>query len=233
MAYFPEIVSEAFHRLVTGDANTYGAMSVTLKVSAAATAAAAVLAIPAGLWIGISEFRGKAGLRLLLHTLLAMPTVLVGLLVYLLLARRGPLGGFNLLFTPTAMVLGEILLALPLLIAFTESAVSAVPREIHETAVSLGAGRWQAAWAVLEEARFGVFAAVIAGFGRVISEVGAALMLGGNIRDYTRSMTTSIALETSQGNFGLGLALGLVLMLMAFGANLIFHYFQERGRSRS
>ncbi|MBI2194960.1 MAG: ABC transporter permease [Planctomycetes bacterium] len=224
MSTWAGVTNEAFQLLVNGDTDTYRAMVVTLQVSGAATAAAALLGVPLGLVIGVSRFRGRSAVQIVLNTSLSVPTVVIGLLVYLALARRGPLGSLGLLFTPTAMVVGEVLLALPILVAFTVSAVSAVPREVRETAESLGAGWWQASLAVLDEARFGVLAAVVAAFGRVISEVGAALMLGGNIRGVTRTMTTAIATETSQGKFGLALALGLVLMLMAFGANLLFHY---------
>lgn len=226
-----EIAHEAVKLIVSGDAQTYQAIATSLSVSIFATLIASLIGLPIGLVIGIAEFRGKSIVILFLNTLLSMPTVVVGLSVYIMLCGRGPLGGYSLLFTKTAIVIGEVLLILPLVVAFSAAAVNGVPREIRDAAFSLGASWWQMARTVLEEARFAVLAAVIAGFGRAVSEVGAALMLGGNIAGYTRTMTTAIALETSKGEFALGLALGVILLALAFSVNLLFHYFQQRGRA--
>lgn len=232
MSELTEMVSEALRLISGGDADTYSAIWTSMKVSVLATAIATALALPAGLVVGLCEFRGKRMVNLLLNTTLSMPTVVIGLFVFLLLSRKGPFGSLDLLFSSWAMVIGEILLALPLLTAFMAAAAASVPKEVQETALALGASWWQSAWLVVEEARFAMVAAVVAGFGRVIAEIGAALMLGGNIRGVTRTMTTAIQFETSRGNFALALALGLILMLVAFAANLVFHHFQQRSKAR-
>jgi len=222
---------EAWHLLTSGDPDTWSAIFTSLHVSLFATGFGALIGVPVGLAIGSRSFRGKSVLTVILHTLLSVPTVVVGLVLYLMFTRSGLLGGFDLLFTPTLMVIAETLLILPMIIVFTATSVSPLAAEVLETATSLGAGRWRAGWTLLDEARLGVLAAIVAGFGRAISEVGAALMLGGNIRGHTRTMTTSIALEASQGEFGLGLALALILMLIAFSINLIFYSLQQRTRT--
>jgi tungstate transport system permease protein len=188
-----------------------------------------LLGVPIGVVVGASRFPGRRAAIVLLNTLMAVPTVLIGLLGYALLCHRGPLGGAGMLFTPSALVFGQVLLATPVLAAFTVAGVSGCDPRLLETARSLGAGRLQSAWLLVREARFAVMAAVVAGFGRVISEVGAATILGGNIKGYTRTVTTAITLEVSKGEFGLAVALGVVLMCVALSMNLIFQYLQGRG----
>jgi tungstate transport system permease protein len=156
--------------------------------------------------------------------------VLIGLFVFSLISRQGPLGFLGLLFTPSAMIIGQFILAIPIIIALTISAVQGVDARVRPTALTLGANHFQTILTVLTEARFALMAAIIAGFGRVIGEVGSALMLGGNIRNYTRTITTAIALETSKGEFGFAIALGIILMVVAFSVNILFRYFQQRGR---
>ncbi|HEY7745535.1 MAG TPA: ABC transporter permease, partial [Desulfuromonadales bacterium] len=160
--------------------------------------------------------------------LMALPTVVVGLVLYGFLSRQGPLGVWGFLFTPVAMIIGQIVLSVPIVANYTVAAVAGADPRIMNTALTLGAGRLRAAWQLLLEVRFGVMAAVVAGFGRVIAEVGVAMMLGGNIRGYTRTMTTAIALETSKGEFAFGLALGLVLMTVALFVNLFLNLLQQR-----
>ena len=230
MSSLMEIIIDAARLIGSGEVDTLRAILTSLYVSLFATCLASLIGIPLGLTIGARSFRGKSGVYLVLNTLLSMPTVVVGLFLYLLFSRQGPLGPIDLLFTPSLMIIGETILILPMVIAFTATAVNNLPPGVRETAASLGAGRWHFAWTLLDEARFGVLAAVIAGFGRAISEVGAALMLGGNIRGHTRTMTTTIALETSKGEFGLGLALALILLTIAFAVNLLFYSFQQRAR---
>ncbi|MBC8422685.1 ABC transporter permease [bacterium] len=196
-------------------------MGVSLRVSLLATALATLVSVPAGFALAVSSFRGKRVLVTIVTTLMALPTVVVGLLVYILLSRSGPLGFFGLLYTPTAMVVGQFILALPIITAFTYVAVSSVDKRVRKTAETLGAGPFQASWMVLTEGRLGIVAAIVAGFGRVITEVGSALMVGGNIRGYTRTMTTTITLETAKGNFELGLTLGLILLVVALSINMI------------
>ena len=164
----------------------------------------------------------------LLNTLMALPTVVVGLLLFGLLSRQGPLGDWGLLFTPVAMILGQMVLATPIVANYVHAAVVGADARILPTLRSLGASPWQAARQLLREVRFGIMAAVIAGFGRVIAEVGVAMMLGGNIRGTTRTMTTTIALETSKGEFVFGLSLGLILMTVALLVNLGLQFLQQR-----
>ena len=149
-------------------------------------------------------------------------------MVYSLISRRGPLGVFGLLYTPSAMIIGQFILAVPIITALTHSAVQGIDKRVKNTALTLGATEVQSAWMVIKEARYAVLAAVITGFGRVIAEVGAAMMLGGNIKGSTRVMTTAIALETAKGEFGFAIALGIILLFVAFSINILLHYFQSK-----
>ncbi len=203
------------------------AVRTSLVVATGATAFAALVGIPAGVLVGLSEFRLKRVVVTLLNTLMAVPTVVVGLLVYGFLSRQGPLGALGLLFTPTAIAIGGVLLASPIVANYALAAVRGADARILPTALTLGAGRVRAVATLIGEIRFGILAAVIAGFGRVVSEVGVAMMLGGNIRGYTRTMTTAIALETSKGEFAFGMALGIVLMTVALCVNLLLTALQR------
>lgn len=203
-------------------------MGVSLRVSIAATALATFLSVPLGFFIAVRSFRGKRTLVAVINTLMAMPTVVVGLLVYILLSRSGLFGFLGILYTPTAMVIGQFVLALPIITALTYAATSSVDERVRKTAESLGASPSQSAWMVLREARLGIIAAMIAGFGRVIAEVGSAIMVGGNIKGYTRTMTTAIALETAKGNFALGITLGVILLVVALSINLLVDAFLGR-----
>ena len=204
------------------------AVRTSLSVSAGATVFAALFGIPVGLAVGLTDSRLKGFAVTALNTLMAVPTVVVGLLVYGFLSRQGPLGALGLLFTPTAIVIGGTLLASPIVANYTLASVQGADPRILPTARTLGAGRFRAAATLVAEIRFGVFAAVIAGFGRVVAEVGVAMMLGGNIRGYTRTMTTAIALETSKGEFSFGMALGIVLITVALIVNLFLSLLQRR-----
>lgn len=226
MDYILEGLKEAEQLIFWGDPEVWGIVFLSLRVSAMALTLATALGVPSGFLIATRQFRGKRGLVTVLNTLMALPTVVVGLTVYAFLSRRGPLGPLGLLYTPEAMVIGQFLLALPIVTALVLAAIQGVDRRVRPTALTLGASQLQAAWAVLSEARFAVLAAIAAGFGRVIAEVGAAMILGGNIRGFTRTMTTAIALETGKGEFGLAMALGIILLAVAFSINLLFHYLQ-------
>ncbi|MEW5911736.1 MAG: ABC transporter permease [Thermodesulfobacteriota bacterium] len=230
MDFFVGGVARGLHLLVGFDPEVYAIAWLSLRVSLAAVALAALAAVPLGLLIGQNEFPGKRLLVVVFNTLLALPTVVVGLVVYGLLSHRGPLGGLELLYTPSAMVLAQAVLAFPLITALVLAAVTTLDSRVAPTALTLGATRFQAAWAVLSEARFAVLAALAAGFGRVITEVGAAIMVGGNIRHYTRTFTTAIALETSKGDFAQGMALGIFLLVLALAVNLAIHHLQMRWR---
>jgi len=200
----------------------------SLAISLSSAFLAAIICIPLGGLIEFRSFSGKRALINLIQTLYSLPTVTVGLLVFLLLSRSGPLGGLNLLFTPAGMVLGQTILITPILIGLTYSALTAISPQIKDTARSLGASEMQIIVAVLREARPAVLAAVLLGFGRALSEVGVAMMIGGNIRGYTRVLTTSIALETSMGNLELSMALGIILISISLGINLVLNRFQGR-----
>ncbi len=204
------------------------ALMVSLKVSSTATLLCALVGIPLGALIALRSFAGKGFVLTVLQMLLAVPTVVVGLLVYTFIARGTPLGGLRLLFTPAAIVIGQFILALPIMITFCHSAVAGLEQSARETAVTLGARGPMLVWTLLAEARFGVFAAVAACFGRLIGEVGISMMLGGNISGFTRTMTTTMALETSKGEFALGIRLGIVLLSIALGVNALLRFLQGK-----
>lgn len=185
-----------------------------------------MLGVPAGAVLGLTRFRGKRLAVVFTYTGMAFPPVVVGLFVYLMLSRTGPLGGLNLplipaLYTPGAMIVAQTIIAFPLIAGFTMAAVASVDPALRLQVRALGASRWQTTWATLEEARGGVLAAIVAGFGGIISEVGAVMLVGGNIEGRTRVLTTAIVLETNKGNFELAMALGLILLAIAFLANFV------------
>ena len=230
MEYIIEGLAKALQLIFSLDGEIYAIVGRSVRFALTATLLAAVAGVPLGFVIGSKSFKGKPAIITLLNTLMALPTVVVGLLGYAFLSRRAPLGFLDLIFSPLAVILGEFLLSLPVITNLTVSAVQAVDKRAYLTAQTLGASRWMVAWTVLMEARFALLAAIIAGFGRAVSEVGSAMMLGGNIRHCTRTMTTAIALEVSKGEFGFGLALGFFLLAVAFSINILFHYFQVKGR---
>jgi tungstate transport system permease protein len=209
----------AFGLLFSGDPVLWRIIWVSLKTSIVGLLIAAPIAVLIGYMIATREFTGRRIVIWIAQAALSLPTVLIGLLLYLLLSRQGPFGSLQWLFTQSGVILGQILIVLPVLIAFTLSAVQAADPRLAETAIVHGASRWRVMLTVLHEVRFGVMAAVINGFGRVISEVGCAMMVGGNIAGETRTITTAIALETSKGEFAQGIALGIVLVAFALLIN--------------
>jgi len=219
---------QSVYLLISLDREVIGITFLSLKISLIATLLASLIGVPLGFIIGAYQFPGKSAIITFFNTLLSFPTVVVGLFVFAFISRQGPLGFLGLLFTPTAMIIGQFLLAIPIITALTISAVQSIDERVRLTALTLGANRIQTSIAILSETRFALIAAIIAGFSRIIGEVGSAIMLGGNIRNYTRTITTAIALETSKGEFGFAIALGLILMLVSFFVNLIFRYFQKR-----
>jgi tungstate transport system permease protein len=228
LGYWGDSLLTAFELILGFDREVRMAVWTSLYTSSCSIVIAALLGVPIGLWLGLNRFRGRQLLIALLNTLMALPTVVVGLLLFGLLSRQGPLGPLGLLFTPLAMIAGQTVLAAPIVANLVLAAVTGADQRIINTALTLGASRLQAATQLLREIRFGVMAAVIAGFGRVIAEVGVAMMLGGNIRNSTRTMTTAIALETSKGEFAFGLALGIVLLSVALIVNLFLNALQQR-----
>ena len=221
----------AFLLVVSLDTEMVNIVLVSLKVSTTSTVIASLMCVPFGFFVAFESFPGKRMVITCLNTLLALPTVVIGLFVYGFISRRGLLGPLDLLYTQKAMVIGQTILILPIVATFTIAAISRIDERYRKTAMTLGANRWQTAVAVFREARFGIIAAVIAAFGRVISEVGISMMLGGNARGFTRTMTTAMALEYDKGQFTLAVALGIILLGLSFGINLLFHFFQGRTRT--
>ncbi len=228
MRWTLEQLAEALRLLGSLDREVFSAVALSLGVAALSTVLATASGVPLGIAIGLGRFRGKRILTTVLHTLLALPTVLIGLVLYGVLSRRGLLGEWRLLYTPAAIVMGQCVLALPLVTALALAAAEGVDPRVRLTALSLGAGRWRMARTLLSEGRGAFLAAVVAGFGRVFGEVGISMMLGGNIRGYTRTVTTTIALETAKGEVALGIALGLVLMTVALTVNLLFLWLRKK-----
>jgi tungstate transport system permease protein len=200
----------------------------TLAISVSSCSLATLISIPLGSVIHATRFRGKRALISVIQTLFSVPTVVVGLWVFMAFSRAGPLGDFELLFTPVVMVFGQVVLITPLMLGLVISALSGVDKAVSETAISLGASRFQMARLVLREGRYAVLAAIIMGFGRAFSEVGLALMVGGNIKGFTRTLTTAISLETSRGDLELSIALGIILLLIALAINVMLNRLQQR-----
>jgi tungstate transport system permease protein len=201
---------------------------VSMRVSGSSTLLASIVGVPLGFMIAFNTFYGKRMLITSLNTLLALPTVVIGLFVYAFISRRGVFGPFDLLYTPEAIVIGQTILILPVVTTFTIAAISRIDERYRKTAMTLGANSVQTGLIIFREARFGIVAAIIAAFGRVISEVGISMMLGGNAKGFTRTMTTAMALEYDKGEFTLAIALGIILLSLSFGINLLFHFFQGR-----
>jgi len=221
-------LTKAIELIVSLDPEVMEIAGRSLLISVTSSLLASLICLPLGSLIHFHHFPGKRILTNLIQTFFSLPTVAIGLFVFVLFSRAGPLGGLNLLFTPTVMVLGQMILITPILLGLTISAVSGVDKTILDTARSLGASGFQTAMVVLRDARFAVMAAVIMGFGRAISEVGIALMVGGNIKGFTRVITTAISLETSKGDLELSIALGIILIFIALVINIALNRIQQR-----
>lgn len=219
---------KAIELVVSFDPEVMEIAGRSLMISMTSTILASFICIPLGSLIYFNRFPGKRILINLIQTFFSMPTVAIGLFVFVLFSNAGPLGGLNLLFTPIVMVIGQMILITPVLLGLTISAISGIDNTILDTARSLGASGFQVAIIVIKEARFAVIAAVIMGFGRAISEVGIALMVGGNIKGFTRVITTAISLETSKGELELSLALGMILIFIALIVNILLNRLQQR-----
>jgi tungstate transport system permease protein len=202
---------------------------LSLAVSGLATAISLAIGLPLGTWLALVRFRSREFTLSLVNTGMALPPVVVGLFVAMLLWRSGPLGGLSLMYTPQAMVIAEVIIATPVMLGLTVAALGQLDPRLRLQLLGLGASRWQATWWLWREARLPLLAALMAAFGAVISEVGAAMMVGGNIRHETRVLTTSIVLETGKGEFGAAIALGIVLLALAFIVNAVLTRAQHRG----
>ncbi|MBE0591696.1 MAG: ABC transporter permease [Gemmatimonadales bacterium] len=215
--------------ILGGDPDVYEISALSLRVAVTSTLLACVVGVPLGFVVGTTRFWGRRAAITALNTLLAFPTVVVGVLIWGLLTRQGPLGSRGLLYTWWAIVIAEVILAVPIAAALTAAAVQGIDPRVRRTALTLGAGPLRTHLAVAGAARFAILTAVVVSFGRVLAEVGAAMIVGGNIRHYTRTLTTAVALATSQGDFGLAMALGLILLALALTVNVLLQLFQGRG----
>lgn len=219
MADFAGAFLQSLGLIFGGDAELWAIVALSLKVSLTAVAFACLIGMPIGAWIAVGRFRGRRGLIVAVNALMGLPPVVVGLVVYLMLSNSGPLGVLQLLYTPSAMILAQFILVTPIVAALTRQVVETLNDEYADQLRSLGVSRLRSVPALLWDGRFALTTAVLAGFGRAIAEVGAVMIVGGNINHVTRVMTTTIALETSKGNLSLALALGTILILMAFTVN--------------
>ncbi len=219
---------KAFALLFSGDAYTWSAVGATLKVTSISICVSLVTGIPVGFMLGYFDFRGKRSLRTILDTLLALPTVFIGLVVYAFISSRGPLGEYQLLFTLTGIAIGQTILAFPTVAAITASTIENIDDGLKLTLVSLGAGKLDTVFTCLWETRYGILVAGVTAYGRILTEVGISMMVGGNIKWETRTMTTAIALETSRGMFSNGIALGLILLAIAFTVNFSLAFLRKK-----
>jgi len=227
MEYIIEALKGAFNLIITLDPEVRSVVSTSLQLSITSTLIAAVVGTPIGILITKVDFTGKHFLNTMLNTLLSLPTVVLGLLVFSFISRRGIFGEWGMLFTMRGIIIGQVLLILPIIIALVRNAIHDVDEKMYKTAISLGATGTQQFRLLLSEARYGIIGALVTGFGRVIGEVGVSMMLGGNIKGYTRTITTAIAMETNKGRFSFGMALGIILLTISFIINYIIYYFQS------
>jgi tungstate transport system permease protein len=223
---------QAFGLIFSLDPALYEIIWFSLFVSGVSLLFSTILGVPLGAVLALKHFRGRRVVTALLYTGMGFPPVVVGLFVYLVLSRSGPLGELAWLFTPNAIIVAQIIISFPLVAGFTMAAVMGVDPNLRRQLVALGATDWQATLAILGEARVGVVVSIIAGFGAVISEVGAVMLVGGNIAGKTRTLTTAIVLETGKGNFDLAMALGVILLLITFLINLAMIRLQGKDFSR-
>ncbi len=227
MEYYTEALFRALQLIITLDQEVIEVVMTSLKISVTSTFIASIISIPLAIFIARHHFKSRKFLNIILNTLLSLPTVVIGIFVYSLISRRGVLGEFNLLFTPLGIIIGQIILLIPLLTALTRNVIYSLDEKLYKTAKSMGASRSQRFKLTLREARYGIIGVVIAGFGRVLGEIGISMMLGGNIKRVTRTITTAMSLETNKGRFAFALALGMILLVLSFLINFITYFLQE------
>ncbi len=228
MNYITEGFFQAIGLILSMNEETWSAVTVTLKLTALSMFVTLSAGLPLGFLLGYFDFRGKRAVRTVVDTLLALPTVVVGLLVYAFISNRGPLGSYQLLFTIRGMAVGQTILALPIVVALTASAVESLDNRLKATLATLGAGGWRMAASCLTECRFALLVAAMTAYGRIVAEVGVSMMLGGNIKWHTRTITTAITLETGKGDFALGMALGILLLAVSFVLNAALSFLRRR-----
>lgn len=231
MEVLAQAIRDAISLLVQGDGPTYEIIARSLRVSLTATVVAFALGMPLGMLLAFTRFPGRRWLLAAVNTGMGMPPVVVGLLITVMLWRSGPFGALDLLYTPTAMVVAQAAIAFPLVAGISAASLQQIDPDFRIQMEALGATRLRALWTVAVEARLPLLAGVMAGFGAVVSEVGAAMMVGGNIEGQTRVLTTAAVLETSRGDFASAIAFGLILLLIAFGVNVLLTFAQQRGRA--
>lgn len=227
-----EGILKAFHLLISLDPEVMGITLLSLQVSGTATLISLLIGISVGTMVALTEFPGRRFVVGLINTGMGLPPVVVGLFVTIFLWRNGPLGFLGVLYTPTAMIIAQGIIATPIVMGITLAAIQALPKNLRLQILSLGATRFQMVWILVKEARLPLLAGVMAGFGGVISEVGASIMVGGNIKGYSRVLTTATVMETSRGNFDVAIALGVILLLLAYLINLVLTHVQQRERPR-
>lgn len=228
MDYLLQGFIQGFVLLFSGNAETYSAIFATVGASTLSMIASLTIGIPLGFFLGHNTFPGKKIVRTIVDTLLSFPTVVIGLLVYALLTRHGPLGGTGLLFSLPGIAIGQTILGLPIIIAMTATAVETLDKRLPMTLITLGANPRQILWATVIEARYSIMLAAMAAYGRIVSEIGISMMVGGNIKWHTRTITTAIALETGKGEFAMGIALGMVLLAVALTVNIFASGLKKR-----
>lgn len=227
-----EGIKKAFWLIVTLDTEVMGITLLSLQISGAATLISLLIGISIGVMVALSSFPGRKIVASLINTGMGLPPVVVGLFVTIFLWRSGPLGFLGILYTPAAMIVAQAVIATPIVMGITLAAIQQLPQKLRLQILALGATRLQMVWILIKEAKLPLLAAVMAGFGGVISEVGASIMVGGNIKGYSRVLTTATVMETSRGNFDIAIALGIILLLLAYFINLILTQIQQRERPR-
>ena len=227
-----EGIYKAFYLLFTLDPEVMGVTLLSLQISGTATLISLLVGISVGTAVALAEFPGRKFVVSLINTGMGLPPVVVGLFVTIFLWRNGPLGFLEILYTPAAMILAQAVIATPIVMGITLAAIQALPKNLRLQILALGATRIQMVWILVKEAKLPLLAGVMAGFGGVISEVGASIMVGGNIKGYSRVLTTATVMETSRGNFDIAIALGIILLLLAYLINLVLTHIQQRERPR-
>jgi tungstate transport system permease protein len=218
---------KALELLANGDRDVFQVTTMTLFVSGIATAISVLLGLPLGLWLALVDFAGKQALSSLINFGMGLPPVVIGLFVSLFLWRSGPLGNLDLMYTPTAMIIAEAIIAFPIVAGFSFAAITSINPKLRWRLLSMGATQWQVNWLLIKEARLGLIAAVIAGFGRIISEVGASMMVGGNIKGQTRVLTTAIVLEVEKGNYDVAVAIAYILLIITYAIIILLTILQH------
>jgi len=225
--YYTDAIIRALQLIINLDSEVIQVVTTSLKISISSTLIASIISIPLAILIARNKFKSKKFINIILNTLLSLPTVVIGIFVYSLISRRGVLGELDLLFTPIGIIMGQVILIIPLITALIRNVIFSMDEKLYKTAISMGASRSQKFKLLILEARYGIIGAVIAGFGRVLGEIGVSMMLGGNIKGVTRTITTAMSLETNKGRFAFALALGIILLSLSFLINFVTYFLQE------